>query len=133
MSTNSAKENKYTIKDRILELIEHTTHPHRKFAEFEEMTGIKKQTWQNLANDKQRANEDMLEAIGNRWPQYSFWIMTGKTDEKNNHTSPILEQKENWTKKLIKFEAAAWKIADSKVNKENIKKAANKLMPKKNK
>jgi hypothetical protein len=88
---------KYTISDRILELIEHTTSAHRKFTQFEELTGIKRQTWQNLANKKQRANEDMLETIGNRWPQYSYWIMTGETDGKR-HTSPIIEKIELYEK-----------------------------------
>jgi hypothetical protein len=82
----------HTIKDRIIELIDCSTEAHRKFSQFEEITGIKRQTWQNLATKKQRANEDMLEAIAKIWPQYAYWIMTGKTDTKSGHTSPILER-----------------------------------------
>lgn len=92
----------YTIKDRVVELIEHTTDAHKKFAQFEELTGIKRQTWQNLSNGRQRANEEMLEAIGAKWPQYAYWIMTGKTDEKCGHTSPILERIQRDLKKAKK-------------------------------
>jgi len=82
----------YTIENRITELIEYTVDPQKKFTEFEEITGIKKQTWANITHGKQRANSDTLEAIGKKWPQYAYWIMTGETDEKNGHTSPILEK-----------------------------------------
>jgi len=92
----------YTIKDRIIELIEYSTEPHRKFSQFEEITGVKRQTWQNLATNKQRANEDMLEAIAKNWPQYAYWVMTGNTDEKNGHTSPILERIARDLKKVKK-------------------------------
>lgn len=92
----------YTITDRIIELIECSTEPHRKFSQFEEITGIKRQTWQNLTNKKQRANEDMLEAIAKSWPQYSYWVMTGNTDEKHGHTSPTLERIARDLKKVKK-------------------------------
>ncbi len=84
--------NTYTITDRIIELIDCSTDPQRKFSEFEEITGIKRQTWQNVANKRQKANEDLLEVIGRIWPQYAYWLMTGNTDEKNGHTSPVLER-----------------------------------------
>lgn len=80
------------MKDRIVEIIEWETESYRKFKHFEELTGISARKWQNLAQGKQRANEEMIEAIGNRWPQYAYWLVTGKVDDARNHTSPILER-----------------------------------------
>lgn len=80
------------MKDRIVEIIEHVTDPHRKFKQFEELTGIGARKWQNLAQGKQRANDEMLEAIGKAFPQYAYWLVTGKTDEEHGHTSPILDR-----------------------------------------
>lgn len=80
------------MKERILEIIERETQSHRKFKHFEEITGIGASKWQSLCQGKQRANEEMIEAIGNRWPQYAYWLVTGKTDEEHGHTSPILER-----------------------------------------
>jgi len=80
------------MKERILEIIERETDGHRKFKHFEELTGISATKWQNLGQGKQRANDEMIEAIGNRWPQYAYWLVTGKTDEEHGHTSPILER-----------------------------------------
>ena len=80
------------MRERILEIIERETDSHRKFKQFEELTGVSATKWQNLGQGKQRANDEMIEAIGNRWPQYAYWLVTGKTDEEHGHTSPILER-----------------------------------------
>lgn len=80
------------MRDRILQVIEHETESHRKYRQFEELTGISATKWQNLGQGKQRANEEMIEAVGKRWPQYAYWLVTGKTDEEHGHTSPVLER-----------------------------------------
>lgn len=80
------------MKERILQIIEQVTESHRKFKQFEELTGIGSTKWQNLGQGKQRANEEMIEAIGKQWPQYAYWLVTGVTDEEHGHTSPILER-----------------------------------------
>ncbi len=80
------------MRERILEVIEWKTDSHRKFKHFEELTGISAQKWQNLGQGKQRANDEMLEAIGRVFPQYAYWLVTGKTDEAHGHVSPILER-----------------------------------------
>jgi hypothetical protein len=80
------------MKERILQVIDRVTDPHRRFKHFEELTGIGATKWQNLGQGKQRANEEMIEAIGKRWPQYAYWLVTGQTDESHGHTSPILER-----------------------------------------
>lgn len=54
----------------------------------EQLTGIRALTWQNFDRGRQRANDEMLEALGRVWPQYAFWLMTGKTDPEHGHLSP---------------------------------------------
>lgn len=80
------------MRERILDIIERVTESHRKFKNFEELTGINAQKWQNFSQGKQRANDEMIEAIGKAFPQYAYWLVTGKTDEKSGHVSPILER-----------------------------------------
>lgn len=80
------------MRERILEIINRVTKSQRKFKHFEELTGISARRWQTLEQGKQRANDEMIEAIGNRWPEYAYWLVTGKTDEEHGHTSPILER-----------------------------------------
>lgn len=90
------------MKERILEIIERETQTHRKFKHFEEITGITARRWQSVTQGAQRANDEMIEAIGNRWPKYAYWLVTGKTDEehKHTHTSPILERIKEDLKKV---------------------------------
>lgn len=80
------------MRERILEIIDHVAEGHRKFKHFEELTGIGASKWQNLGQGKQRANEEMIEAVGRIYPQYAYWLVTGKTDEQHGHTCPLLER-----------------------------------------
>lgn len=80
------------MRERIAELIRHVAEPHRRYKSFEEKTGIKAKTWQNIVEGKQKANHEHIEAIGNTWPEFAYWLVTGKTDEAHGHTSPILER-----------------------------------------
>ncbi|OYY94262.1 MAG: hypothetical protein B7Y41_08060 [Hydrogenophilales bacterium 28-61-23] len=83
------------MRERILEIINYVTEAHRKFKHFAELTGINAQKWQNLGQGKQRANDEMIEAVGKAFPQYAYWLVTGKTDEAHGHTSPVLERIQN--------------------------------------
>lgn len=80
------------MRERIAELINHVSDAHRKFKSFEEATGVKAKTWQNIVEGKQKANHEHIEAIGKRWPEYAYWLITGQTDEAHGHTSPTLER-----------------------------------------
>ena len=90
------------MRERIQELIDAVTEAHRKFKHFEELTGISAGKWQNLCMGRQRANEEMIEAIGKAWPSYAYWLVTGHTDEKHGHTSPILDRIQRDLKKAGK-------------------------------
>lgn len=80
------------MRERILEIIDYVTEGHRKFKHFSELTGISAQKWQNLGQGKQRANDEMIEAVGKAFPRYAYWLVTGQTDELHGHTSPVLER-----------------------------------------
>ncbi|VVE53067.1 hypothetical protein PAQ31011_04841 [Pandoraea aquatica] len=80
------------MRERICELIEHVTAPDRCWREMEGFTGIPSKRWQNVARDLQRPTSEMIEAIGLIWPQFAFWLVTGRTDEASGHISPALEQ-----------------------------------------
>ena len=80
------------MRERILELIEHVADPRRPWQHLEDLTGIGRHKWVNFHRGKQRATEEMIAKLGQMWPQYAYWLITGITDEKNGHTSPLLER-----------------------------------------
>jgi len=58
----------------------------------EAKTGIKSTTWANVRLKKIRINEEHLEAIIALWPEYAYWITTGKTMPEAGQISPELEE-----------------------------------------
>lgn len=61
----------------------------------EKKTGIKSTTWANVRLKKMRFNEEHLEAIVKLWPEYAFWLTTGKTIPEAGQISPELEEMRN--------------------------------------
>jgi hypothetical protein len=80
------------IQERIAELIDSYKVSRGRLKELEEITGISATTWGHIRAGGQKANQDHIAALGNAFPQYAYWVMTGKTDEAHGHTSPILER-----------------------------------------
>lgn len=76
------------MRERIKTLIKAEASPRTPWVHMEQLTGIRASTWQNFDRGRQRANDEMLEALGRVWPQYAFWLMTGKVDPDNGHRSP---------------------------------------------
>ena len=76
---------------RIRELRDHLGLGRHAFAE---ETGIKKKTLENIELDHQKVYAEHLEAIGNRWPQYRFWLYSGETLEAAGQISPETERTE---------------------------------------
>ncbi|KKO72554.1 hypothetical protein AAV32_05845 [Kerstersia gyiorum] len=54
----------------------------------EEASGIKARTWRNLYEQRQRATNEIIAALGKLRPQYAFWLITGVTDAANGHIAP---------------------------------------------
>ncbi|WP_420995181.1 hypothetical protein ACKI2N_000355 [Cupriavidus sp. 30B13] len=80
------------MRHRVIELIDSVTESHRPFKHMEDMTGIKANNWKNTYRLNQRVVQEMVEVIGELWPQYAYWLVTGKTDEEHGHTSPIRDR-----------------------------------------
>lgn len=60
--------------------------------EFEAETGVPAKTWANIELGKQKANEDHLQAITRKWPQFAYWLMTGLTQPEVGNISPELDE-----------------------------------------
>ncbi|MDI1279523.1 DNA-binding protein [Methylobacter sp.] len=58
----------------------------------EAKTGIKSTTWANVRLKKIRINEEHLEAVIALWPEYAYWITTGKTMPESGQISPEIEE-----------------------------------------
>lgn len=82
------------MRDRIIELFDALELTSKKM---EEITGIDRYKWGNIRGRKQKVNEDYLEALNEAFPEFSYWIMTGKTIPEAGQISPEMEKarKEN--------------------------------------
>lgn len=59
---------------------------------FADKTGIKKQTIENIEREAQKVNAEHLQAIGNAFPQYRFWLAYGETLPEAGQISPEIEE-----------------------------------------
>lgn len=73
------------MRERIRKIREHEGLSRPQFAQ---ETGIPAKTWQNVENGLQKANEEHLQAIARRWPQYAYWLITGLTQPEAGNLSP---------------------------------------------
>lgn len=60
--------------------------------DFSTSIGMKKQTLANIENERQQINGSYLEAICEAYPEYAYWLVTGKTLPEAGQTSPELEK-----------------------------------------
>ena len=77
------------IRDRINKLID---FKEIKPTELVEKTGIDRMKWANLKRSRVRAQQEHIEAIVALWPEYAYWITTGKTLPEAGQISPELEE-----------------------------------------
>lgn len=80
-----------SFRERIEEVI-NTKPGGKRFKEMERLTGVSAKTWNNICAERQKANQEHIEALGKAFPQYAYWLVTGLTDEAHGHTSPVLER-----------------------------------------
>ncbi|USP49139.1 hypothetical protein [Alcaligenes faecalis] len=90
-----AREVKTSLLEKLLPGVNHVEetlsvlHGGRGFWKaLAEGTGISADRWRKVFERKQRPTTDILAAIGARWPQHAFWVMTGITDAVNGHIAP---------------------------------------------
>lgn len=80
------------IKERLITVLKWTKI---KNPDLEAKTGINRYTWQNLKNKPERAiKEEEIEAVIALFPEYAYWIATGKTAPEIGQISPEAESKE---------------------------------------
>lgn len=80
------------LNKRLIEIVDTVTDAAKRWREMEDVTGIPRKRWQNVSRGVQRATEEMIEAIGEHWPQYAYWLVTGRSDIANGHRSPIQDR-----------------------------------------
>jgi len=73
------------IRDRLNKVIEKKGV---KPKEMEELTHIDRMKWSNLKRKSIRATEEHIEAICRLFPEYAYWIVTGKEIPEVGQFSP---------------------------------------------
>ncbi|MDP2098694.1 MAG: DNA-binding protein [Methylobacter sp.] len=79
------------LKDRIIQLIDFLGESPKSL---EEKTGIDRAKWSNIKRKTNpiRATEEHIEAILKTWPEYAYWVATGKTIPEAGQISPEIEE-----------------------------------------
>jgi hypothetical protein len=78
-----------TIHDRTIQLINWSG---KSTADLEKETGIDRYKWGHIKNKRQRVNADHIEAITKLWPEFAYWLTTGKTIPEAGQISPETEE-----------------------------------------
>ncbi|MBU3059791.1 DNA-binding protein [Pseudomonas indica] len=76
------------IKERLISLI----NKERTTTWFEKQTGIDRYRWQNIKNGKVRLSDAEIDAVVVLFPQYAYWLISGKTAPEIGQISPEQEQ-----------------------------------------
>jgi len=65
--------------------------------DMERLTGIDRDKWNAVRARRRRVNEDDIEAFNEAFPQFAYWLTTGKTIPEAGQISPGMEKarKEN--------------------------------------
>lgn len=75
------------IKERLITILKYEDI---KNPRLEELTGISRYTWQNIRNKPEREiKEEEITAIGNAFPEYRWWILTGEEMPEVGQISPM--------------------------------------------
>lgn len=60
--------------------------------EMERLTGIDREKWNAIRGKRRRVNEDDIEAFNEAFPQFAYWLTTGKTIPEAGQISPEMEK-----------------------------------------
>lgn len=80
------------LDKRMLEVIRTVSRPSAPWASMQQATGVPRHRWLNLAQGKQRATTEMIEAVARVWPEYVYWLVTGKTAPDHPCKSPVQDR-----------------------------------------
>lgn len=78
----------YNIDVRVRLLLAHITHDKNDWKLLERATGVAAEKWRQYGRGSTSASTAMLSALGQTWPQYAFWLVTGVSDELHGHHAP---------------------------------------------
>ena len=65
---------------------------HMGRADFAKIIGISVKSLEKMEMERQRVTEEVFLAIGNKFPDFAYWFLTGDTDACNGHISPEIYQ-----------------------------------------
>ena len=69
------------MQSRLEKLIKHVTRPQQQWSDMATITGISRGRFRSACRvSGQRVSQDMIEAIVQHWPEYTCWLIAGKTD-----------------------------------------------------
>jgi hypothetical protein len=88
------------VTERIIKIINDKLPKKGAFTHLEEATGINARSWGHVYNRRTTTGIEHLEAIVKMFPEYAYWIVTGKTIPEAGQTSPDLEQLEELKKRI---------------------------------
>lgn len=77
-----------SIKERLTSLFS----TERTTVWFEKETGIDRYRWQNVKSGRARLSEAEIEAVVNLFPNYAYWLTTGKIMPDGGQVSPEYEE-----------------------------------------
>ncbi len=78
--------------ERLIVLVDwYASNDRKKFADFAEKTGIKRDTVKNLYHANQKINHEHIEAICNAFPEFKMWLVFGEVHPELGQVSPEIE------------------------------------------
>lgn len=81
--------NRMNITERINVIIQEEG-ANRPF--LEKQTGIKAKRWTNVQSGQAKAYAEEIEAIAKLWPEYAYWLATGKELPEAGQISPLTKR-----------------------------------------
>ncbi|MBN3560545.1 hypothetical protein [Aliamphritea spongicola] len=80
-------------RENLIKLIDYVgSSPRKRFTEFEDKTGINKDTLKQFYHGKQKLNHENINQIHEAFPEYVYWLATGKTIPEAGQISPELDK-----------------------------------------
>lgn len=78
------------IRERLIELIDLSGLGPK---ELEQESGLDRDFWRNVKYRRTRVNELHINAAVKLWPQFAYWLTTGKVIPEAGQISPEIEKK----------------------------------------
>ncbi len=84
--------NVMSIKKRIIKLLNYKQIGE---TELEKKTNIPRMQWVNIKRERTRVNENHIDAISKLFPEYNYWLISGKTIPEAGQISPEKQEENN--------------------------------------